>query len=127
MKYIQSSSNPQFKTYKKLLTKKERDKSGLFLVEGFHLVEEAKNFGYVKEYIVNDSTGVPEEWNVDDNQIRLITDSNYVLTGIYSSFNFCDEHEACLYSDQQNLVDVMKEALKNKIILLENVNSSLDN
>lgn len=65
--------------------------------------------------------------NVDDNQIRLITDSNYVLTGIYSSLNFCDEHEACLYSDQQNLVDVMKEALKNKIILLENVNSSLDN
>jgi len=72
MKYIQSSSNPQFKTYKKLLTKKERDKSGLFLVEGFHLVEEAKNYGYVKEYIVNDSTGVPEQWDVDDNQITML-------------------------------------------------------
>ena len=41
MKHITSVKNGQIKEWKKLYTKKERDKSGLFLVEGFHLVEEA--------------------------------------------------------------------------------------
>ena len=50
----------------------------------------------------------------EKNQIRLITDSAYVLTGIISG----NEHDTCLYSGQQNLVNVMKEALKNKIELL---------
>lgn len=50
----------------------------------------------------------------EKNQIRLISDSSYVLTGILSG----NEHDTCLYSGQQNLVDVMKEALKNKIELL---------
>ena len=50
----------------------------------------------------------------EKNQIRLITDSSYVLTGVISG----NEHDTCLYSGQQNLVSVMKEALKNKIELL---------
>lgn len=50
----------------------------------------------------------------EKNQIRLIVDSSYVLTGELSG----SEHDTCLYSGQQNLVDVMKEALKNKIELL---------
>ena len=50
----------------------------------------------------------------EKSQIRLITDSSYVLTGVISS----DEHDTCLYSGEKNLVDVMKEALKNKIELL---------
>ena len=33
--------NPKVKQSKKLLTEKERDKTGKYLVEGFHLVEEA--------------------------------------------------------------------------------------
>ena len=48
-------------------------------------------------------------------QVRLITDSAYVLTGELTG----NEHDTCLYSGQQNLVSVMKEALKNKIVLLE--------
>lgn len=50
----------------------------------------------------------------EPHQIRLITDSSYVLTGVFSG----NEHDTCLYSGQQNLVNVMKEALKNKIELL---------
>lgn len=50
----------------------------------------------------------------EKNQIRLITDSSFVLTGLFSG----NIHDTCLYSGQQNLVDVMKEALKNKIELL---------
>ena len=48
------------------------------------------------------------------NQVRLIVDSSFVLTGEISG----SEHDTCLYSGQQNLVNLMKEALKNKIELL---------
>ena len=51
---------------------------------------------------------------VEGGQIRFITDSAYVLTGELTD----DEHNTCLYSGQKNLVEVMKEALKDKITLL---------
>lgn len=51
----------------------------------------------------------------DKGQLRLITDSSYVLTGELTG----STSDTCLYSGQSNLVSVMKEALKNKIILLE--------
>ena len=50
-----------------------------------------------------------------EGQIRLITDSAYVLTGQYLRQN----SDTCLYSGQNNLVTIMKEALRNKIRLLE--------
>lgn len=48
-------------------------------------------------------------------QIRLITDSTYVLTGELQGKNA----DTCLYSGQKHLVTIMKEALRNKIRLLE--------
>ena len=48
-------------------------------------------------------------------QIRLITDSAYVLTGELQG----KRSDTCLYSGQKNLVIIMKEALRNKIRLLE--------
>ena len=48
-------------------------------------------------------------------QIRLITDSTYVLTGEIKG----KSSDTCLYSGQKNLVTIMKEALRNKIRLLE--------
>lgn len=48
-------------------------------------------------------------------QIRLITDSTFVLTGELTG----SSTDTCLYSGQENLVTVMKEALRNKIKLLE--------
>lgn len=48
-------------------------------------------------------------------QVRLITDSAYVLTGELRGRST----DACLYSGQKNLVTIMKEALRNKIRLLE--------
>lgn len=48
-------------------------------------------------------------------QIRLITDSAFVLTGELTG----SENDTCLYSGQLNLVTVMKEALKNKITILK--------
>lgn len=55
------------------------------------------------------------ETKPENGQLRFITDSAYVLTGELTG----GEHDSCLYSGQQNLVAVMKEALKNKIILLD--------
>lgn len=54
------------------------------------------------------------ETKPEQGQLRFITDSSYVLTGELTG----DEHDTCLYSGQKNLVEVMKEALKDKIKLL---------
>lgn len=48
-------------------------------------------------------------------QLRLITDSSYVLTGTYGDEN----NDTCLYSGHPNLVSVMKEALGNRISIIE--------
>lgn len=48
-------------------------------------------------------------------EIRFITDSAHVLTGTLTG----SSDDTCLFSGQQNLVAVMKEALKNKITLLK--------
>lgn len=50
-----------------------------------------------------------------DDQIRLITDSTFVLTGDLQ----IGESATCLYSGQQNFVRVFKDALRNEIKLLE--------
>ena len=48
-----------------------------------------------------------------EGQLRVITDSLYVLTG-----DLEDEDSTCLYSSKKNLVDVFKEALSNEIKLI---------
>ncbi|MFD2446281.1 TrmH family RNA methyltransferase [Bacillus sp. CGMCC 1.16607] len=64
MKYIHSSKNPQVKQWKKLHTKKERENTGTFLVEGFHLVEEAlKVENLVLELIVSEEVEIPARIN----------------------------------------------------------------
>ena len=50
-----------------------------------------------------------------ENQIRLITDSNYALTGEIGTGN----GSSCLYSSKKNFVDLFKEALRNEIQLIE--------
>ena len=51
-------------------------------------------------------------------QLRLISDSKYVLTGEVTG----SESDTCLYSGQPHLISIMKEALKNKITLLQQEN-----
>lgn len=50
-----------------------------------------------------------------EQQIHMIVDSAYVLTGDYSM----QETDTCLYSGQKNFVNVLKEALRNEIRLSE--------
>ena len=48
-------------------------------------------------------------------QIRLIIDSRYVLTGMVTD----SEEDTCLYSGQETFVNVLKDALRNEIKLIE--------
>lgn len=67
MKRIESLSNSLVKYWKKLATtRKERDQSGEFLVEGFHLVEEALQGTEVLNLIVREGVEIPATWNVDN-------------------------------------------------------------
>jgi TrmH family RNA methyltransferase len=75
MKRIESTQNSQVKHWKKLVSvRKERDKSGEFLVEGFHLVEEAlKKQSSVLALIVREGMNIPQAWNVDNMEIIEVT------------------------------------------------------
>jgi len=54
MEIIRSQKNERVKQWKKLLSKKDRDKTGLFLIEGEHLVIEAHNRGIIREIVVTE-------------------------------------------------------------------------
>jgi RNA methyltransferase, TrmH family len=75
LKYIQSDKNPQVKQWKKLLTRKERDKTGMFLVEGFHLVEEALSKKEdVEEIILSEKTELPSSLDYGSIPVTVVTD-----------------------------------------------------
>ena len=75
MKRIESIQNSLVKHWKKLVTtRKERDKFTEFLVEGFHLTEEAlKKKELVKSLIVREGVDIPTDWNVDDVPMYSVT------------------------------------------------------
>ncbi|MED1204864.1 TrmH family RNA methyltransferase [Heyndrickxia acidicola] len=74
MKHIQSAKNPQVKQWKKLLTKKEREKTHTYLIEGFHLVEEALNHkDEVVELIITEDTNLPTSWDLSNIPLTYIS------------------------------------------------------
>lgn len=75
MKRIESLQNSLVKHWKKLgTTRKERDKFAEFLVEGFHLTEEAlKEKALVKSLIVREGVDIPEGWDVQDVPLYSVT------------------------------------------------------
>jgi len=72
VKHILSVKNPQVKEWKKRLTKKEREKTGTFLVEGFHLVEEAFKAEAIIDLIISEEIDVPS-WDYGDIPITIVT------------------------------------------------------
>ncbi len=56
-----------------------------------------------------------EPWDPGEQQIRLIIDSAYVLTGDVVG----SSTDTCLYCAQKNFVNVFKEAMSNEIKLIE--------
>ena len=74
MKRIESVKNPQVKQWKKLHTKKERENTQTFLIEGFHLVEEVlTNKELIREIIISESVDIPPSWNVDNVAVTVVT------------------------------------------------------
>ena len=69
--------------------------------------------------LTNEEVRIPEakvyRTEKKDKQIRLITDSKYVLTGEITGSNL----DTCLFSGQTNFVNVFKEALSNEIKLIQ--------
>ncbi|WP_332649901.1 TrmH family RNA methyltransferase [Lysinibacillus sp. 54212] len=77
MKRIESTQNALVKHWKKLVTqRKEREKTGEFIIEGFHLVEEAlKNKEQIVQIIVRDGVDLPLLWAIDDVQTVQVNDA----------------------------------------------------
>ncbi len=77
MKRIESTQNALVKHWKKLVTmRKEREKTGEFIIEGFHLVEEAlKNKDQIIQLIVREGVDLPLLWDIDNLVIITVTDS----------------------------------------------------
>lgn len=62
MERIQSTKNEKVKNWKKLHTKKFRDLSNTYLIEGEHLVEEALKTEDVIELIIQENLNIPHNW-----------------------------------------------------------------
>ncbi|MCM3759700.1 RNA methyltransferase [Alkalihalobacillus oceani] len=74
MRRIDSSKNEQVKGWKKLHTKKGREKAGQFLVEGFHLVEEALRASIkVNTVLLTDDTILPPEWSLSELDVIMLS------------------------------------------------------
>lgn len=80
MQHIMSINNPQVKSWRKLQNRKERTKTKSYLVEGFHLIEEALkhqmksvNKVMIREDLVDDTELKRILKDVDDNQLVVIT------------------------------------------------------
>ncbi|MFS0636355.1 RNA methyltransferase [Mesobacillus foraminis] len=75
MKYIQSAANPMVKQWKKLLSRKERNKSKTFIIEGFHLVEEAiKSEADVETIIVSETIEMPQTFDYGAVPVVTVTE-----------------------------------------------------
>ena len=63
---ITSLTNAKIKNFARLSMKKDRDKTGLFLAEGIHMIEEARKAGILQEVLQTESLpvleGVPTEF-----------------------------------------------------------------
>lgn len=62
MEHIQSTKNLRVKDWKKLLTKKERELTGRYIIEGEHLIDEALKTNEVIEIILQENIQLPDSW-----------------------------------------------------------------
>jgi hypothetical protein len=66
------------------------------------------------QYRVPEHFREPKEEEQQMDQIRLIIDSEYILTGTVTG----KSSDTCLYSGQKNFVRVFKDAMRNEIALI---------
>ena len=104
--FYSSVQNNKIKELGKLNTKKYRDKTGLFLVEGEHLIVEAYNSGYLKEVLL-----------LEGNSISLDVKVNYVSESVMKFLSSLDT--------QTNMIGVChkkeNEIKGDKLLVLDDV------
>ena len=99
---IESLQNNRVKEWCKLKEKKYRDETGLFLIEGDHLIEEAKKKNCIKEIISFDSTK-PADFYV----------TKEIMKKISNQVSVCDCIAVCY--------KLKEEEIKNRVLLLDNI------
>lgn len=84
MKEILSSKNTLIKEIKKLHKKKVRDEKKQYVIEGFHLIEEAMNSGAIIEWILFNQRGQSEwsNWLEKCDADKLIFVSDEVISSL---------------------------------------------
>ena len=105
MEIIKSSDNKKFKSLKKLLTKKEREKTKTFLIEGKNIIEEAKKYNKILTYITDDIN------KIEDNVLYI----DKKLKESLSSLKNPNEDIALIKYLEP------KEIISNTILLIDNV------
>lgn len=80
-----------------------------------HLIEKGKKVVLIVSEDIDFPGAIIYLTDKKEPQIRLIVDSEYVLTGDMSG----SAADTCLYCGQKNFVNVFKESLKNEIKLIE--------
>lgn len=70
MEVIKSSDNKKYKSLKKLLTKKEREKTKTFLIEGKNIIEEAKKHNKILTYITDDLNKIEDNIFYVDKKLK---------------------------------------------------------
>ena len=112
MKQIHSVKNPQVKQWKKLLTKKERDKQGPFMVEGFHLVEEAiKKIKYRPVKSLSRTIGLAAAYGLRFIPVTVVTDeisNEYLIQKHLKGFiAVCRQTDSEIIPDQRKNIAIM--------------------
>ncbi|MBS4194946.1 TrmH family RNA methyltransferase [Lederbergia citri] len=74
MEHIQSTKNSRVKEWKKLLSKKDRDLTGKYIIEGEHLIEEALRTNDVIEIMIQENIQMPDTWIMKNSpSVTMIT------------------------------------------------------
>ena len=91
------------------------EKLHLFKERLIKLIEEQKKVVIITDKSPNmDNCAIYLSNSLMENQIRLIVDSKYVLTGDFGE----SKDDTCLYSGQKNFVTLFKDAMRNEIELI---------
>lgn len=117
MKRIESPQNSLVKHWKKLLSvRKERDKTGEFIMEGYHLVEEAiKQKENVLTIMISDSSEIPANWDVD--QIEIVEINDAIKNELAET-----EHTQGIFAHcKQKTVDEVEQTKWSRLLLIDAV------
>ncbi|WP_088808785.1 MULTISPECIES: RNA methyltransferase [Listeria] len=116
MDTIRSTKNERVKNWKKLFTTKGRQKSGTYMVEGFHLVEEAlRQDGLVRELILSEEVYSPLELPEDIETFYVSKEVSHFLSetkteqGIFAVINMTEADILLLYGKKLLLVDRVQD------------------